>query len=213
MSPAASIMRRPPNSFTRSSRKHFTRVSSCTHVGRSPHRSRFVRSSRGIGDTPFRCRSGARSGVEDARGYRQGAPLSGTHDGRCDNQLTLVHKRGAKRVHSEFRTSHKDITLGTLLQLPNCRRIKSAFKPGPSRGYLAQCFRIDDLVGKLPDLREVPQYRRLLGEPGVSLPGRHGLIHSASVQKCTAERTKSLTKRWTSSSGAAQSNLPFSSAM
>src|SRR5512139_1853925 len=41
---------------------------------------------------------------------------------------------------------------------------------------------IDDLVGRLPDLGEVPHELRLGGQPGVGFPVGHRLVHSAPVE-------------------------------
>src|ERR671911_884948 len=103
------------------------------------------------------------------------------HDG-CDEQLAFVDQPGPERVAGEVGTADRQLTFRRRLQLTDGLRVEVSLDPGPGRGRVLQRRGVHDLVGALPDLREVTHGLRLGSQSGVSLPADHRLVHAASVQ-------------------------------
>src|SRR6266702_19648 len=103
------------------------------------------------------------------------------HDGP-DEQVVLLHQPGGDRMGAEGGTAHGEITLGCRLQVPDRFGVEVWFDPGPGGGGRRQRPGVHDLVGRLPDLRELPRAGRLGRGGGVGLPDLHQLVQPASVQ-------------------------------
>jgi len=114
--------------------------------------------------------------------------LARSDDYRDEEQLVLVHQPGPDGVGGELGAAHRQWVTRGRLQPPNRRRVERSLDAGPRAGDGCQGLRVDDLVGRLPDLREL-------------LRGGGSLSKVWRTLACT------------SSSGAAQSKLPVASSM
>ena len=76
------------------------------------------------------------------------------HDGR-DEQVVLVDQPGLDRLGGEVGTADGDVASRRRLQLPDRFGVEVALDPRPGAGDRLQRLGVDDLVGRLPDLREV----------------------------------------------------------
>src|SRR5215212_7709852 len=103
------------------------------------------------------------------------------HDGR-DEQMVLVDQPGPERLGGEVGTAHDHVPSRRRLHLPYRFGVELSLDPRPGGGYCLQRPGVHDLVGGLPELREVAHKGRLLGEGVVVLPTDHRLVHPASVE-------------------------------
>jgi hypothetical protein len=71
---------------------------------------------------------------------------------------------------------------GCFLQLENRVRFELPLDPRSGRGHGLQRSRIHNLLGRLPDRREVPHDGRLLGEARVRFPADHRLVQPTPVE-------------------------------
>src|SRR5215208_663989 len=68
------------------------------------------------------------------------------------------------------------------LHLPDRFGIEVPLDPCPGGRYRLQRLGVHNLVGRLPDLREIPHQRGPVGECGVGLPTDHRFVHPTPVQ-------------------------------
>src|SRR4030095_9537966 len=87
------------------------------------------------------------------------APLAAAKHSRHDEQMILVDEPGPDRVGGEGRTSHRNIERRLSLQLANHLRVEFPLEMRLRCKDGLQRFGIDDLVGRLPDPREVQHAR------------------------------------------------------
>jgi hypothetical protein len=103
---------------------------------------------------------------------------------RLDNGICSAGTRDNRRSAQprspalQDRAAHGgEVTTRGRVQLPVFLRVELSLDPGPGAGCRRQRFRVDDLVGPLPDLREVLHERRLLGQVRRTLPEDDRLVH------------------------------------
>src|SRR3954453_4098405 len=77
---------------------------------------------------------------------------------------------------------HREITSRRRVHLPDGFRIEVSLDPRLGGGRSLQRLRIHDLVGRLPNLSEIPRDLRPSREGGVSFPDGHRLVHPAPVK-------------------------------
>ena len=75
----------------------------------------------------------------------------------------------------------RDVAFRRRFHLPDRVRVEVPLDPCPGAGDGVQRPGVHDLVGRLPDLRVVPDDGRLVGE-GDGLPVGHHLVHPAPVE-------------------------------
>lgn len=92
--------------------------------------------------------------------------------------MAFIHQARPEHVGREVGTTHTDVTCRSGLHLPDRFSVEISFNPRSCRGYSPECHRVHNLVGRPPDLREVPYDWRLAGEVEI-LPRDHDLVHSA----------------------------------
>jgi hypothetical protein len=86
-----------------------------------------------------------------------------------DEELALVDQPGLERVRRDVRAAHGQITRGRGFHVADRVGVEAALEP--SLGGRCSLQRLgDDLVRRLPDVREVGTELRLGGPGGVSLP-------------------------------------------
>src|SRR5579885_1072320 len=96
--------------------------------------------------------------------------------------MILVDEPGPNRVCGEGRTSHRNIESRLSLQLANRLRVEIRLQPRLRCRHGLTQVRIDDLVGRLPDPREVIRGRREAGNDFWRLPNRHRFVLLASIE-------------------------------
>ena len=94
--------------------------------------------------------------------------------------MALVRQAGPERVRGELGAAHAEVALRRGFS-PHRVGVEVPLEPRPRGGCRLQRPRVDDLVGRPPDLREVPDGRRLPGELD-RLPGGQHLVHAASEE-------------------------------
>src|SRR5580704_9676314 len=118
---------------------------------------------------------------------RQG-PRAAAHDGRDGEQLVLVHQPGRDGLGGEMCTAHGEVAVGRFLQLADLVRVEVPLDAGPGAVRRLERGGVHDLVGGLPDLREVERDGTPARDRMRGLPGAHCLVHPPSVEIC-ADRT------------------------
>src|SRR5215831_18562611 len=111
----------------------------------------------------------------------QDPPAAANHH-RHDEQKILVDEPGPDRVCGEGRTTHRNIVRQLSLQVANRLRVEVPLETRLRCRDGLQRFGIDDLVGGLPDPREVQRGRRPTWNDVWRLPNRHRLVHLASIE-------------------------------
>jgi hypothetical protein len=86
---------------------------------------------------------------------RQGLLAASHHDGR-DEQVTLVDEPGSERVSSELRAAHGEVTFRGRFRLSYRASVELPLDPRAGARHRLQGLGVHDLVGRPPDLREVP---------------------------------------------------------
>src|SRR3954470_9841803 len=104
-------------------------------------------------------------------------------DQHCsEEEVELVDQPGPDRLPGELGTPDTDVPVRRRLQLADRIDVEVVFDARPGARYLGQRLRVDDLVGRAPDLRVVPDDRRLVGEGISGLPVGHHLVHATPVE-------------------------------
>jgi len=85
-------------------------------------------------------------------------------------------------VGGEARPTDKHFMRGSRFQLPDHCGVETPLKPGPVSGDSLEGPGKDNLVGRLPYVREVPHEGRLSGEGGIDFPACHSLVHATPVE-------------------------------
>src|SRR5215469_13925246 len=93
--------------------------------------------------------------VELDAGIARQCVLAATDDDRVQKQVTLVDQTCGNGLASEFGSAHGDVTIRRSLELPDHRGVEVALDPRPLARYVLKCPRVNDLVCRSPDLREV----------------------------------------------------------
>src|SRR5215813_10160325 len=109
-------------------------------------------------------------------------PLAAAKHDRHDQQMILVDEPGPDRVCGEGRSSHRNIVRQSSLQVAKRLRVEFPLQTRLRCRDGLQGFGIDDLVGRLPDPREVHHGRCPTRNDVWRLPNRHRLVNLASVE-------------------------------
>ena len=109
-------------------------------------------------------------------------PNASAKQSRHDEQMILVDEPGPDRVGGEGRTSHRNIERRLSLQVPDRLRVEFPLQTRLRCRNGLPRFGVDDLVGRLPDPREVQHGRRQTRNDVWCLPNRHRLVHLASIE-------------------------------
>src|SRR5215210_31053 len=100
-------------------------------------------------------------------------------DDRRQVQLELVDQPGAKRLRSELRPRDAEVALRLGLHAADGLGVELALHARPRGGGRLERARVDDLVGRPPDLREVAHQRMLVVH---GLPHLQHVVHAAPEQ-------------------------------
>src|SRR5215471_6341310 len=109
-------------------------------------------------------------------------PNASAKHSRRDEQMILVDEPGPDRLGGEGRTSHRNIERRLSLQLADRLRVEFPLQTRVRCRDGLPRFGIDDLVGRLPDAREVQHGRRGAGNDLWRLPNRHRFVLLASIE-------------------------------
>ncbi len=105
-----------------------------------------------------------------------------SHRDRGDEQVHLVDHPGDQGLPREVRTPDREITSCGLLHPEHRLRVEGSLDPRPGTRGRVERLRVHDLVGTLPDRREVTGDGIALTDRVDGLPVAHGLVHPAPVQ-------------------------------
>src|SRR6185437_12928730 len=108
--------------------------------------------------------------------------LSSSDDHGGEEEVELVDQPGLDRLGGEVGTPDADVTVRGRLQLADRIDVEFPFDARPGARYFGQRPRVDDLLGRLPDFRVVPEEPGLVASCVSGLPVRHHLIHTAAVE-------------------------------
>ena len=97
---------------------------------------------------------------------------------RCSSSTTPR----AERLGGEARAANGDVARRLGLHLSHRVCVEVPLDPSSGARNRFERPRVDDLVGRPPDLREVAHDLRLSGHVGHVLPGDHRLVHPAAVE-------------------------------
>ena len=109
-------------------------------------------------------------------------PLAASDHGRCDEELELVDETCLEGLGGELSAPDDDVTVRVLLHLPNRFGIEVPLDPRPRGRHRLERPGVHDLLGGLPDLREVLDVEWLAGNPGRALPVSQDLVQTASEE-------------------------------
>src|SRR6266540_135931 len=91
----------------------------------------------------------------------QGA-LATAHEDRHEDEMALVDQPLGDRLAGELRPADRDVGSRALLQPPDRRGVELALDSGSLAAHRVKRPGVDNLLGRTPDLREVPGHRRLI---------------------------------------------------
>jgi hypothetical protein len=96
--------------------------------------------------------------------------------------VALIDQPAVERVCCERRTADGEVAGGGRLHGADRIGVEVALEPRVGGRDCVQRRGVDDLVGRLPDVREVGHELRLGGQGGVGLPHGHRLVHAPSIE-------------------------------
>ncbi len=95
--------------------------------------------------------------------------------------MALIDEPRRERLRGQLRAPHRQVAVGASLQLAHRVGLELALDPGPRADGLERP-RVDDLSVGLPELGEVADRRRRVGEHVGRVPHRQHLVHAAPEQ-------------------------------
>ena len=98
--------------------------------------------------------------------------LAAAHHDRPEEQLALVDQPESERLTGELGAPDRDVSFGGLLEPADGIGVEVALDPGPRAGYRLKGPGVHDLLGRPPDLGEVPADRWLILAGAHALPDR-----------------------------------------
>ena len=108
-------------------------------------------------------------------------PGAAAHEDGRHELMVFVDQAGLDREFREPRAAHGQVAVGGVLEPPDDGRVELPLEPGARSADRFEGGRVDDLVGRPPERREVLDGLRLVG--GVDgVPGGHHLVHPAPEQ-------------------------------
>src|SRR5436309_16001915 len=122
--------------------------------------------------------------------------LAASHGDGHEEQLVFVDQPSLDGVSGKLGTAHGQVTGRRSLQLPDRVRIEVPLDPRLAAGHRLQRLRVDDLVGRLPDLRELLHEGRLAGQaPFVQefaeiWQSADKVVYSKTLQTVTSGKTR-----------------------
>jgi hypothetical protein len=116
------------------------------------------------------------AGVAGERG------LSFTDEHRINEELALVDQPGVERVRREGRPADGQVARGGRLHLADRIGVEAALEPRVGGRDFMQRRGVDDLVGRLPDVREVGHELRLGRQGRLGLPDGHRLVQAPPIE-------------------------------
>ena len=120
--------------------------------------------------------------VEPEADVGREAPLAATHQDGHEEQVALVDQAGLECLGGQAGATDEEVTPGGRFQPPDHFRVELPQEPGPGGEHgFPGCGKYE-LVGGLPDRREIQHEGGMGRETGIGLPAGHRLVHAAAIE-------------------------------